>query len=260
MKQKLFKYTLFRCLLLLAILNPTAVWAQFSIPKTPKENSYVYDYIDLLNQSQKKALQDKLYNYEDSTSTQIVIAIIDDLKGEDITMLGTKWGREWNVGRKDENNGIFILLKKDADGPGGQIDIATGYGIEYRMTDRMAKRVINQVILPKFRAQDYYGGLDAGTDALIDILSGEFEGEVWRKSDNTGLIIFLIFVGFFILIIVLSSKNRPPGGSSGSSFGDTIILTNWGRSTGSSSGSFGGGGFGSFGGGSFGGGGASGSW
>lgn len=255
--------------LLISLLSCYSMWAQFTIPSKPQSNMYVYDYVGLLNQQQKEHLQSKLFRYNDSTSTQIVIAIIDDLQGEDISMLGTKWAQEWGVGGKKEDNGIFILLQKDKRGPGGQIDIATGYGIEYRMTDRMTKQVINRVVIPNFKQNRYFEGLDQATDNIIAILSGEFEGN--KGADQNGSSLFpLLFMLFIILLIILSKRNSGKGGSSGGkhqngpSLLDMLILGSMGSSSGNSygRGGFGGGGFGggSFGGGSFGGGGASGRW
>lgn len=255
--------------LLVSLVLSNTMRAQFTIPSKPQKNMYVYDYVDLLNKQQKEHLQNKLFRYDDSTSTQILVVIIDDLHGEDISMLGTKWAQEWGVGGKKEDNGIFILLQKDKIGPGGQIDIATGYGIEYRMTDRMAKQVINRVVIPNFKQNQYYEGLDQATDRIIAILNGEFEGDGTSNQNNSAWLP-LLFMLFIILIIILSKRN-PGGGSSGGrnqspSLLDMLILSNMGSSSGRGGsyrgGSFGGGGFsgGSFGGGSFGGGGASGRW
>ena len=94
------------------------------------------DYIDLLSSSQQNALESKLLRYADTTSTQIVIAIISTSKGEDLSLLGAKWGQSWGVGQAEKDNGIFIILAKDDR----KIDINTGYGIEYRMSDRDAER------------------------------------------------------------------------------------------------------------------------
>lgn len=257
------KYILF---LLTIVFLSQSLWAQFTIPNQPRHNEYVYDYTALLSESQKRFLQNKLYQYEDSTSTQIVIAIIDDLEGEDISMLGTKWAHSWGIGGKKEDNGIFILLKKDKEGPGGEIDIATGYGIEYRMTDRMSKQIINRIIIPNFRQQKYFEGLDEATDAIISILDGEFEGEGISKKERRPSFIPIFFI-LVLLILIFSSRNK--GGKGGGRKGaspsllDVLILGSMGRSSG---GNYRGGGFGSgsfgggFGGGGFGGGGASGRW
>lgn len=249
-------------------LFSSTMWAQFTIPSKPKKNLFVYDYAELLNSQQTEHLQSKLYRYDDSTSTQIVVAIIDDLQGEDISMLSTKWAQAWGVGGEKEDNGIFILLKKDKNGPGGQIDIATGYGIEYRMTDRMSKQIINRVVIPNFKQERYYEGLNQATDAIIATLNGEFVRQ--EKKQDGSFWIPLLFMLFIVLIIIFGNRGKGSGGSGGRRQGspsllDMLILGNMGSSSGSGfrgGGSFGGGGFsgGSFGGGSFGGGGASGSW
>ena len=256
-------------LLVFFVWPAQTIWAQFTIPSKPQRNMFVYDYVNLLNNQQKEHLQNKLYRYNDSTSTQIVIAIIDDLHGEDISMLSIKWAQNWGVGGKEEDNGIFILLKKDKIGPGGEIDIATGYGIEYRMTDRMTKQVINRVIIPEFKQNRYYEGLDQATDMIIDILSGEFEGKD-LPGGNKGSWFPIVFI-LFIFILIIFSKRKRGGGSGGRrhnspSLLDMLILGSMGSSSGSGfnrgGGGFSGGGFsgGSFGGGSFGGDGASGRW
>lgn len=237
--------------------------AQFTIPEIPEKEKQeaVYDYINLLSTSQLNALKTKLKNYADTTSTQIVIAIISSTNGEDISLLGAQWGHKWGVGQSKEDNGIFIILAKDDR----TIDINTGYGIEYRITDLMAERIINRVMIPEFKKGDYYAGLDKGTNAIFDALNGEFKEERTFGDEFPIGRIILIFIIFIIIIIALSNKKNGRGGrgNGGGSLLDIIILSNMGRTGGYSggSGSFGGGGFGGgFGGGGFGGGGASGSW
>ncbi len=255
-------------------------YAQFDIPKKPDFQTSVYDYYKLLTPSQKKNLEQKLIKYSDTTSTQIVVAIIASTEGEEIKYLGTKWGHEWGVGgSKEEDNGIFILLARDDR----RIAINTGYGVEHLLTDAMSRRIIERDIIPYFKQNNYYGGLNRGADAIFEVMQGEYQGT--RQSSNTndfpvGLIFMLFFIFFIILISV--SKNRRGGGGSGGRTGgvdgrdilEAIILSNMGRGNyrrssrgwgGSSGGggwsSGGGGGFGGgFGGGGFGGGGASGGW
>lgn len=240
------------------------VSAQYTIPKKPskKEQTSLYDELNLLSTSQQNALKNKLLNYADSTSTQIVVAIIATTKGEDISLLGAKWGQKWGIGQADKDNGILVLLAKDDR----MVDINTGYGIETIVTDRIAEQIINREMIPYFKSGDYYSGLDKGTNALIDALAGNYkENRSFKKEgDSTGFIIAVII--FFIIIIILRSRNggRNGGGGTGSLL-DVIILSNMGRTGGfggsSGGGSFGGGSFGGgFGGGGFGGGGASGGW
>ena len=243
--------------------------AQFEIPEKPSEQTSVYDYIGLLPQQQKNALERKLIRYSDSTSTQIVVAIIKSTEGEDIDYLGAQWGHKWGIGQADKDNGILVLLARGDR----RIAISTGYGVEATLTDAMSRRIIQNVIIPKFKQDDYYGGLNAGTDAIFQVLKGEFvEERTFDNSEGFPLDSLLPIIIFIVILIILSRRNRRGGGrnggrrSTGLDLWDVIILSNMGRSGGSSGGfggggSFGGGGFGGgFGGGGFGGGGASGGW
>ncbi len=247
-------------------------WAsgQYKIPEKPKEETSVYDYINLLEDGQKNALEQKLISYSDSTSTQIVVAIISSTEGEDINYLGAQWGQKWGLGQADKDNGILVLLARNDR----RIAINTGYGTEGNLTDAMSKRIIENIIVPQFKQDNYYGGLNNGADAIFQVLSGEFEEER-TFSDGGGFPISSILpvIIFFVILIILSRKNRRGGGknggkrSGGFDIWDMIILSNMGRSSGSGGfggggGSFGGGGgfSGGFGGGGFGGGGASGGW
>lgn len=241
-------------------------FAQFTIPKKPSFQTSVYDYANLLSPTEKSQLESKLIRYSDSTSTQMVVITIEDLKGEYIGTLAPQWGQEWGIGQKDEDNGIVILLSKNDR----KIWIAPGYGAEERLTAGVNGEIIRNIITPEFKAGSYYNGLDKGADAIFDVLNGKFKSNGKRKaSKQPSPFPIFIFIGIVILIIILSSKNKGGRGGNGGRFagpslGDIIILSSLGRSGGfggSSGGGFGGGGFGGgFGGGGFSGGGAGGSW
>ncbi len=248
-------------------------WGQFEIPAKPEKQTSVYDYINLLNAGEKSQLEQKLIRYSDSTSTQIVVAIISSTEGENINYLGALWGQQWGIGQADKDNGILVLLAKDDR----RIAINTGYGVEEFLTDVMSKRIIEQIIIPEFKRGDYYGGLNAGADAIFQVLTGQFKEERdFGNDQGFPLRKLLPLIIFFVIFLILASRknkggrnNRGGRGGRGLDIWDMIILSNMGRGGyrgGSSRGGFGGGGFGSggfgggFGGGGFGGGGASGGW
>ena len=258
-------------LLCLLLLISTSCLAQYPIPKKPALETSVYDYIKLLQPSEKKSLEQKLIKYADSTSTQIVLAIIESTEGENINFLGANWLTEWGIGQADTDNGILIILARGDR----RIGINTGYGIESTLTDGLSRRIIENVIVPEFKRGDYYAGLDKGADAIFEVLTGQFKED--RSFDKNGRFPFgaiLPIVIFIIIMIILASRNKRGGGGrrggrkKGLDIWDIIILSNMGRGGyrggsggGFGSGSFGGGGFsGGFGGGMGGGGGASGGW
>lgn len=258
MKEKIISYKVILSIIVSVFISEAGT-AQYDIPTTPKEQTSLYDYIDLFTPAQQTALENKLIRYADSTSTQIVMVVINSTQGEDISLLGAKWGQKWGVGQAEKDNGIFIILAKGDR----RVDINTGYGIEYLISDRTAEQIINRVMIPRFKENNYYAGLDQGADAIFTALKGEYKEEREFK-DNDNSIFIVVMIIFFIIILILRARGGGKGG--GGSLLDVIILSSMGRTGGfggssSGGGSFGGGGFsGGFGGGGFGGGGASGGW
>lgn len=259
-------------ILFTGLIGASLSFAQYKIPPKPDVETSVYDGVGLLSPNEKKTLKQKLIRYSDTTSTQIVIAIISSTQGEYINYLGAQWGEKWGIGQENEDNGILILLAKDDR----KIGINTGKGIEHLLTDAMSKRIINRDIIPYFKRNDYYGGLNRATDAIFEVLSGEYQNSEGNNAVRFPFEIFIILFIVFVIFIIAISKSR--GGGRGGNRGnrnnddarsilEAIILSNMGRGSYSrGSGGFGGGGFsgggfgGGFGGGGFGGGGASGGW
>ena len=244
--------------------------AQFKIPEKPSLQTSVYDYGNVLSDSEEKQLGDKLVYYSDSTSTQIVVITIDDLKGEDVGVLATNWAQTWGIGQAKEDNGVIILVSKNDR----KISIRPGYGVEDRLVAGICGQIIRNDITPEFKTGSYYNGLNKGADSIFKVLTGKYKGE--RKQEKEGSIIpILIIIAFVIIFLIIASKNKGNNGGNSGGFGgpdimDVIILSRMGRGGGfgggsfgggSSGGGFGGGGFGGgFGGGGFSGGGSGGDW
>ncbi len=251
----------------------TLIVAQFTIPEKPSKANpdSVYDYIGLLSKGEKATLEQKLIKYSDTTSTQIVVAIVASTKGEEIGYLATNWAHKWGIGQEKEDNGVFILVaQKDR-----KITIRTGYGVEHLLTDYTSRQIIEYNIVPNFKQGRYFAGLNSAVNSIFKVLAGEFKGTRQTSSsfDPTMLIFFVMLI-IFILLISRGNKGNRGGknyrrSSDSRDIFETIILSNSGRGVfrgsgfggrggfgGSSGGGFGGG----FGGGGFGGGGASGGW
>lgn len=261
----------------LFLLFTIGVFAQFKIPPKPtkaSEQTSVFDYANLLKPDQKKALENKLINYADTTSTQIVVAIIPSLDGDYEGTLAPKWAHEWGIGDKGKDNGVFILLAEKER----KIWISPGYGLEHILTAGINGEIIRNYIIPEFKKGDYYQGLNIGTTELMKLFSGTYKGEPKKNVNSSdGIPVILIIIGVLIFLVIVSKiKNKNGGngknggnrGFNGPDLFDIIVLSRMGRGGGrgfgsgsSSGGGFGGGGFGGgFGGGGFSGGGAGGSW
>lgn len=259
------KYFRFKLASLLFFCLVQSGFAQFDIPAKPDEQTSVYDYANILSAAEKKALEQKLIRYSDTTSTQIVVVTVPTIKGENIGLLSARWGHEWGVGQAEEDNGVFVLLAEKER----QIWISPGYGSEEVLTAGIVGEITRNVIIPEFKSGSYYSGLDKGTDAVIEVLAGKYKGQRIKEKPKALPVLLVIIVVIFILFLISrgNKNNRNNKGKMGGpSLLDVIILSSLGRGGfggGSSGGSFGGGGGGfggGFGGGGFSGGGAGGSW
>lgn len=232
-----------------------------------KPNKLVNDYTGTLTASQLQQLEQKLVAFDDSSSTQIAIAIIKSVGDYDIGEYAMELGRKWGVGSKGKNNGIMIVAALGDR----KISIQTGYGVEGALPDLYVRRIIDNDIKPYFKAGDYYAGLQAGTDAIISYTKGEYKNDKPKVGQSQGGIGSIIVIIIIIIVVIVVLKKGGGNGGGGQVIGSRGVadalfwsmLLGGGRGSGGSGfggGSSGGGGFGGFGGGSFGGGGSSGSW
>lgn len=247
----------------LSVLVAVSVHA---VPSRPEPQRLVNDFAGLFTSGQTEFLERALVAFDDSTSNQIAVVTVNDLEGYQPSDFATRIGLEWQVGSSEFDNGIVLLVKPKTDNSAGQVFIAVGYGLEGAIPDAYAKRIIDTELIPHFRSNDYYGGVEAACDVLMKLASGEISEprDVDDEEDLAEVFIalFVIFIIICAVIAIIGNNGSGNGGSGGSGrriYMGPVITTghNYGRSFGG--GSFGGG-FGGFGGGSFGGGGAGGSW
>jgi uncharacterized protein len=255
-----------RILLFIVLLAGLQGGAQ-QIPDPPNPPRLVNDFTNTLTPAQVQALEEKLVAYDDSTSSQIAIVIINTLDGYDIAEYGLALGRKWGVGGKEFRNGVIVLIALEDR----RSRIEVGYGLEGAIPDITAKSILDNSITPHFREGNYYRGLDLATSDLIAAAAGEYkapEGYGKRKDEDGGGFGFGWIIFAILFFIIFGGR----GGSGGRGRRDRGLASAAGWILGSmlssgsrggggwSGGGGGGGGFGGFGGGSFGGGGASGSW
>jgi uncharacterized protein len=241
------------------------------IPERPTPPRLVNDFTnDFLTHEQVAELERKLVAYDDSTSNQIAVVIVDDLKGYSAADYAIALGRKWGVGNKNFDNGVVLLVSTGGGEGNRSVFIAPGYGLEGAVTDLIADAIIDHELVPNFKAGNYYRGLDEATDAIIRAAEGRYKApQGYGKKKSRGIGIGAI-IFFLILIFLFSGMGGGRGGGMVSRRGYGDIGAGWiigsllggaGRGSGGWSGGGGsGGGFGGFGGGGFGGGGAGGNW
>lgn len=263
---------------LFALLFAAVLPAQAADLKFPQLTGRVVDDAHVLSDAQKAGLTGKLKALEDKTSRQLVVVTVPSLQGDDIEDYGYRLGRAWGVGQKGQNNGTLFIVA-----PGEhKVRIEVGYGLEGILTDALTSVILNTQVLPRFKAGDVPGGIDAGTDALIQQMSadpseaeqkaaqakaqletanaaeGGYHYAHRRSNPLSGLVTIL-----FVIFVLGGIFGRRRGGFGGlwpllflGGLGGGGRDDDWGGGGGGGSG---GGGF-SGGGGGFGGGGSSGSW
>lgn len=271
--------------LLAAFATPAAAQPEF-----PELTGRVVDEAGIIPDNVEADLVAQLEALETQSQRQLVVATVNDLQGYDIADYGYQLGRDWGLGDAERNDGALLLVAPNER----KVRIEVGYGLEGYLTDALSALIIQNQILPRFRDGDYPGGIQAGTDAIIQQLQlppdeaariAQQASQTRQSSQNDGgfpigTLIWLGFMFFFFVLPIMRrgrryrAKGAGPWGRRDRDWKDTagdIILWEVGSAIargamsggrgGSSWGGGGGlgGGF-SGGGGSFGGGGASGGW
>ena len=264
---KILKFIFFGFLLLGSL--PSGI-SQSEIPNAPNPvrlyNNLSKVYPSFLKTKEALFLEKKLSNFAINTSNQIIVLIVDTLNGYEPWDYATRIGEKWRIGQQKEDNGVVILIKPTGGKGQRKTFIAPGRGLESVIPDAVCNQIVKNELLPYFKNEQFFKGLDITTDILMELSKKEYSAnEYLNKNEDSPVlsyIFFLLFVLFFgysfvssvrrigllrtiLLFTILSRSSSISSGRSRSGFQG---------SSGNSQG------FGGFGGGSFGGGGAGGSW
>ena len=179
----------------------------------PQLTGRVVDAANLLKPEERAALEAKLKAHEDKTTDQVVVATVRSLEGYPIEDYANRLFRHWQLGQKGKDNGALLLVAPQER----KVRIEVGYGLEGALTDALSKVIITTAVAPQFQKGNFAGGIDAGVDAMLSILTGDAEewhrrAEV-REDDTTGfdpVVAFIILLILFILISRLMGAGRGP--------------------------------------------------
>ena len=271
----------------LGLLIASLIWmtgpalAADQMVPVPPLTAQVTDSINLLSPVQRTTLETSLHDYAVRTGTQIGILLIASTAPEAIEQYGIRVADAWKLGRKGVDDGVILIVARDNPKELRRLRLEVGRGVQGTLTDARSNRILQEVIAPHFRQNDYYGGLVAATSALQTVLDQEHlpapqgsNSPANSGSDDLAGLLPILFVMLAGIALIGSRMRRSGTSLSSNGWGRTagVILgsqigSQIGRGGGfggfgGGGGGFGGGGGGGFsgGGGGFDGGGASGNW
>jgi uncharacterized protein len=195
------------CMLLCTPMNADAL-------EVPVLRGYVNDYADMISPHVREEIENELRAFERSDSTQIVILTVPSLEGDVIEEFSIRVAEKWKIGQKVKDNGIIFVVARQER----KMRIEVGRGLEGKLTDLMAGRIIDLVVKPRFKRGDFDGGFTAAVSSLIDATRGEFKAKELPKKGAKGefhqFFITLLIVGG-IAMLIAGSLSRILGGLTG---------------------------------------------
>lgn len=225
------------------IINLQHLFA-LSIPNRPR--TYVSDYASILSPGTRQNLENGLHQFEEKTSNQVLVVTFPGLDGDSLERFSIKLAEAWKPGQKDKNNGVILLIFKNDR----KVRIEVGYGLEGVLTDAVSSSIIQNEIVPNFRAGNYDEGIERAVAAILEATQGEYQPAPKTETDSKAVLFFILFLLFLYIRYA---------GAAGILFSSSGYYSRRGGGWGGGFGGGSGGGF-SGGGGGFGGGGSSGSW
>ena len=189
-------------LLLYFLAVASASWAQDLVP-VPALKARVTDLTRTLTQDQSAKLEQKLAAFEARKGSQIAVLIVPTTQPEAIEPYSIRVVEQWKLGRKGVDDGALLLVAKDDRA----LRIEVGYGLEGALPDATANRIVEDIIVPRFKTGDFYGGIDAGVDAMIKVVDGEPlppPQTHWHSPGkvNGGSLQSLFIVGIILVFVV----------------------------------------------------------
>ena len=184
------------------LLLAGAVGAEVAIPPPAR----VTDLTGTLPAARQQALRDQLEAFEKRKGSQVAVLLVPSTQPEVIEQYALRVAEQWKVGRKGIDDGALLVVAKDDRA----LRIEVGYGLEGALNDATAKRIIDEIVVPKFRDGDFAGGVEAGVDRILAVIDGEpLPAKAAKKSvGNLGGNLESLFIVGFILVVVIGGVLR----------------------------------------------------
>jgi len=195
----------------LSLLILTMVAAAAQEPAFPPLSGRVVDAANVLRPEDRAAIEEKLKAHEERTTDQVVVATVPSLGGLTVEDYANRLFRHWRIGRTDKNNGALLLVAPSER----RVRIEVGYGLEGALTDALTKVIITTAVAPRFRSGDFAGGVSAGVDAVLSILTGDAEEWQRRAPIRTDeaqaidpIVALLVFLVLIFIVVRLMRGGR----------------------------------------------------
>jgi uncharacterized protein len=181
------------CWLILCLGMGTA-WAQLAVPPL---DTRVTDLAGILDAAARQSLESRLAELEKAKGSQLAVLIVPTTRPETVEQFGLRVAETWKLGRKGVDDGVLLLVASQDR----TLRIEVGYGLEGAIPDAVAKRVIEEIIVPRFRQGDLPGGIDAGVAALIRLIGGEPLPEAAGRGESGDFEGILPMAMMFIFVV-----------------------------------------------------------
>jgi uncharacterized protein len=210
---RLMRFALRVLLFFLLVLFQLVPFSRLMALEVPVLSGRVNDYGAMISAPAKAEIEARLQQFETAESTQIVILTVPSLKGDPIEDFSIRVAEAWKIGHKGSDNGVLLIVSRDDH----KVRIEVGYGLEGRLTDLLSGRIVNDEIVPSFKAGQFDAGFTRGVDAIIAAVHGEYKAKPQEKGNgeepSIPLLVIILLVIYFISQIF--KGHRGGGGFSG---------------------------------------------
>jgi uncharacterized protein len=148
----------------------------------PEPKGFVNDFAGILSDKEEKSLEAILVQYEEQTSNEIAVVTVKSLGGKSVEDYTMALAEKWQVGKEDKDNGVIILVAQEEK----KIRIEVGYGLEPVLTDLTAKQIIDNEMTPRFKQDDFSGGIENATKAVMAVIAGTYDPTSQAPEESGG--------------------------------------------------------------------------
>ncbi len=197
----------------LVLLSLVAAARSAGALEVPPLKSHVNDYAGMLDRQTVQQLEGELTEFEKSDSTQIVVLTIPSLQGESLEEFSIKVAEAWKVGWKGVDNGVILLVVKNDR----KVRIEVGRGLEGKLTDLVAGRIVRNNIIPRFKSGDFSGGVTEGVRAIEEVVKGEYKADArdLSRGKKGAPPIFTLIIFLFIVLVFAGALSKVFGAVAG---------------------------------------------